>query len=249
MLALHPKGIILSGSPASVYEPGAPFLPPYVLESGLPVLGICFGMQGLTHTLGGRVAPAQQREYGPATVESLGENPLLPPGEYPVWMSHGDRIEQAPPGFVPLARSGNSPVAMIGDLQRHIFGVQFHPEVRHTPGGKELLRRFVVEVCGAQPDWTLDSIIHAAVKRIRQQVGGERVLVAVSGGGHLSGATPAGHPAPPVHRAAKAIVGTRIRTSAADRRPSLYFSVIRSGKTAKRTVRSPRPWIPMTDMA
>ena len=125
VLALRPKGIILSGSPASVYEPGAPFLPPYVLESRLPVLGICFGMQALTHTLGGRVAPAQQREYGPVTVESLGENPLLPPGEYPVWMSHGDRIEQAPPGFVPLARSGNSPVAMIGDLSRRIFGVQF----------------------------------------------------------------------------------------------------------------------------
>ena len=189
VLALHPKGIILSGSPASVYEPGAPFLPPYVLESGLPVLGICFGMQALTHTLGGRVAPAQQREYGPATVESLGENPLLPPGEYPVWMSHGDRIEQAPPGFVPLARSGNSPVAMIGDLNRRIFGVQFHPEVRHTPGGRELLRRFVVDVCGAQPDWTLESIIHAAVERIRQQVGGERVLVAVSGGVDSSVAT------------------------------------------------------------
>jgi len=189
VLALHPKGFILSGSPASVYEPGAPFLPPYVLESGLPILGICFGMQALTHTLGGRVAASQQREYGPAAVESLGDNPLLPPGEYPVWMSHGDRIEQAPPGFAPLARSANSPVAMIGNLQKRIFGVQFHPEVRHTPIGRELLRRFVVEVCGASPDWTLDSIIQTAVERIRAEVGGERVLVAVSGGVDSSVAT------------------------------------------------------------
>jgi GMP synthase (glutamine-hydrolysing) len=189
VLALHPKGIILSGSPASVYEPGAPFLPPYVLESGLPILGICYGLHLLTHALGGHVAASNKREFGLAQVESLAENPLLPPGEHRVWMSHGDRLEQAPPGFVLLGRSESSPLAMIGDLQKRIFGVQFHPEVRHTPGGKELLRRFVVDVCGAKPDWTLESIIHDAVERIRTLVGKERVLVAVSGGVDSSVAT------------------------------------------------------------
>lgn len=189
VLALQPKGIILSGSPASVYEPGAPFLPPYVLESGLPILGICFGMQALTHNLGGRVAAANKREYGLAQVVSTSGNPLLPPGEYRVWMSHGDRIEQAPAGFVSLGHSDNCPVAMMGDLEKKRFAVQFHPEVRHTPCGKELLRRFVVDVCGASPDWTLDSIINAAVERIRALVGEERVLVAVSGGVDSSVAT------------------------------------------------------------
>lgn len=189
VLALQPKGFILSGSPASVYEPGAPFIPAYVLESGLPILGICFGMQALTYALGGKVAPATRREYGLAQVESTGDNPLLPPGEHRVWMSHGDRIEQAPPGFISLAHTGNSPVAMMGNLETKRFGVQFHPEVHHTPGGKDFLRRFVVDVCGAKPDWTLDSIIQAATDRIRAQVGDERVLIAVSGGVDSSVAT------------------------------------------------------------
>ena len=180
--AIQPRGYILSGSPASVYAAGAPFVPAYVLESGLPILGICYGMQALTYALHGQVAPSGEREYGPAEVETVLDNPLLPPGSQPVWMSHGDRIEAPPPGFSILARSSNSPVAAMGDLARRLYGVQFHPEVHHTPGGKEILRRFVVEICGARPDWTPESIIQQSVERVRAQVGQERLLAAVSGG-------------------------------------------------------------------
>jgi len=189
VLALQPKGFILSGGPASVYEPGAPQVPGYVLQSGLPVLGICYGMQALTLALNGQVAPSKEREYGPAQLETILENPLIPNGAQRVWMSHGDRIESAPPGFVTLARSQNSPVAAMGDLQRRYFGVQFHPEVHHTPGGKEVLRRFVVDICQACPEWTPASIITSSIERIRQQVGAQRVLSAVSGGVDSSVAT------------------------------------------------------------
>ncbi len=182
VLALQPKGFILSGGPASVYAPGAPQVPTYVLESGLPVLGICYGMQALTHALGGKVAPAPQREYGRATLKTLVPNPLIPPGEQTVWMSHGDRIEEPPPGFQPLARTENAPVAAMGDLERRYFGVQFHPEVHHTPGGAEMLRRFAVEVCGARPDWTPENIIRQTVARVRAQVGAAQVVAGVSGG-------------------------------------------------------------------
>jgi len=182
VLAIRPKGFILSGGPASVYEPGAPQIPAYVLESGLPILGICYGMQALAHALGGKVAPAPEREYGPAEITTILPNPLLPEGKQRVWMSHGDRIEALPPGFVALAQSPNSPIAAMGHLPARRFGVQFHPEVHHTPGGKEILRRFVVDICGAKQDWTPESIINQAVARIRQQVGDERALAAVSGG-------------------------------------------------------------------
>ncbi len=182
VMAIHPKGFILSGGPASVYEPGAPQIPPYVLESGLPVLGICYGMQALTHALGGRVAPSVEREYGAAEIEVLVDNPLLPPGRPRVWMSHGDRIEQPPPGFQPLARSENSPIAAMGDQRARRYGLQFHPEVRHTPIGEEILRAFVLEICGARPEWTPASIIEEAISRIREQVGSERVIAGVSGG-------------------------------------------------------------------
>jgi GMP synthase (glutamine-hydrolysing) len=182
VLALKPKGFILSGGPNSAYEAGAPYILPYILESDLPVLGICYGMQALTYALGGRVAAATHREYGPATVETTHANPLLPPGSYPVWMSHGDRIEMAPPGFVTLARSDNSPVAAIGDTARGYYGVQFHPEVRHTPNGKLILQNFVRAICGCQANWTPDAIIAQSVDRIRHQVGNARVLAGVSGG-------------------------------------------------------------------
>jgi GMP synthase (glutamine-hydrolysing) len=152
-------------------------------------LGICYGMQALTASLGGRVAPASEREYGPAQMETLGPNPLLPPGNQPVWMSHGDRIEAPPDGFTILARSDNSPIAAMGDLRRSYFGVQFHPEVHHTPGGAEVLRRFAVGICHARPEWTPESIIASSVRRIRQQVGGEMVLSAASGGVDSSVAT------------------------------------------------------------
>ena len=188
-LALEPRGYILSGGPASIYEAAAPQIPAYVLASGKPVLGICYGMQALTHALGGRVAPSSQREYGPAEVNTLVENPLLTLGSQQVWMSHGDRIEAPPPGFQVLTRSDNSPVAAMGDLSRGYYGVQFHPEVRHTPGGAEILRRFVLGVCNARADWTPESIISASVERVRAQVGEEAVLSAVSGGVDSSVAT------------------------------------------------------------
>jgi GMP synthase (glutamine-hydrolysing) len=189
VLALNPKGFILSGGPASIYEPGAPFIPEYVFQTSAPVLGICYGMQALTHALGGQVAPSLQREYGPAEVIIEQETPILPAGAQPVWMSHGDRIETPPPGFSILGRSGNSPVAVMGDLERGYYGVQFHPEVHHTPRGLELLERFVVGVCGAQQDWTPQSIIQTSVERIRQQVGSAQVISAVSGGVDSSVAT------------------------------------------------------------
>lgn len=189
VLALKPKGFILSGGPASVYEPRAPTIPLYVLESRLPVLGICYGMQALTDALGGRVAASAKREYGQAEVEAIITNPLLPSGKRLVWMSHGDRIEQSPEGFITLASSLNSPLAAIGDLNRRYFGVQFHPEVRHTQGGNDILRRFAVEICAARPDWTPEAIITETIQRIQNQVGSERVIAAVSGGVDSSVAT------------------------------------------------------------
>jgi GMP synthase (glutamine-hydrolysing) len=180
--AIQPGGYILSGGPASVYAEGAPQVPGYVLDSGLPVLGICYGMQALTHALGGQVDPSSEREFGVATVKTTSPNPLTPVDEFPALMSHGDRITHPPEGFAPLAISENSPVAAMGDLARNYYGVQFHPEVSHTPGGGEMLRRFAVEICGVAPDWTPEHIIEAKVAEIREQVGDARVLAAVSGG-------------------------------------------------------------------
>jgi GMP synthase (glutamine-hydrolysing) len=186
ILSIQPKGFILSGGPKSVYEENAPFIQKFILESGLPILGICYGMQALTHALGGKVDPSADREYGHAEIE------LLPSASLPsfsllsnlskVWMSHGDKVTQLPDGFVALAKSGNSPFAAMGDMQRKYFGVQFHPEVHHTPNGIELLKHFAIDICGAKPDWTPASIIDDSVKRIREQVGDARVLAAVSGG-------------------------------------------------------------------
>jgi GMP synthase (glutamine-hydrolysing) len=189
VMALEPQGFILSGGPASIYEPGAPQIPDYVLNSGQPVLGICYGMQALTHVLGGKVAPSTEREYGLAQLKRTHLNPLLLQDEQRVWMSHGDRIVQLPHGFIRLAETMNSPIAAIGNLDKGYFGVQFHPEVRHTPLGKEILHRFVVDICHASPDWTPESIIQEAVKRIQEQVGNQRVLSAVSGGVDSSVAT------------------------------------------------------------
>jgi GMP synthase (glutamine-hydrolysing) len=189
VMSLDPRGFILSGSPASVYDQEAPFIPAYILESQLPILGICYGMQALTCALGGSVAPSVKREYGLAEVETTLANQLLPEGRRSVWMSHGDRIERPPEGFITLAHSANSPFAIIGDLKRRYFGVQFHPEVRHTQGGSEILRHFVVEICAARPDWTPESIIKEAIQHIQAQVGENRVLSAVSGGVDSSVAT------------------------------------------------------------
>ena len=184
VLALKPRGFIFSGGPASVYAAGAPRLPDYVLAQSVPVLGICYGMQLLAHRLGGRVAPAARREYGPAEVTLTADVPLLFPlsSDPRVWMSHGDRIEAVPPGFEVLAHSTNSPVAAMGDLERRLYGLQFHPEVVHTVRGREILRCFAVEVCGCVPDWTPAAFIEQAVAAIRAQVGTGQIVCGLSGG-------------------------------------------------------------------
>jgi len=181
---LRPKGIVLSGGPASVYEPGAPQLPDYVLSSGLPVLGICYGMQLLAHHLGGEVAPSERREYGHAMVYvDDPSSPLLAdlPPSFPVWMSHGDQVVRLPPGFRVLAHSDNSPTAAMADDGR-LFGLQFHPEVVHTPLGKEIIRNFLYRVCGCRGDWTPRNFVAQAIEEIRHTVGNGRVLCALSGG-------------------------------------------------------------------
>ncbi len=181
IMSIQPKGFILSGGPRSVYEEGAPYIQKFILDSGLPILGICYGMQALTHALGGQVDSSAQREYGPAELQALIPGTMLDAISR-VWMSHGDRITRMPEGFIALAKSDHSPFAAMGDMQRKYFGVQFHPEVHHTPNGAQLLQHFAVDICGAKPEWTPASIIEEAVTRIRAQVGNERVLAAVSGG-------------------------------------------------------------------
>ena len=181
ILSMHPKGFILSGGPRSVYEEGAPYIQKFIFDTGLPILGICYGMQALTHALGGQVDPSARREYGPAEIEPTMPGTMLD-AISKVWMSHGDRITKLPEGFVALARTGNSPLAAMGDMKRKYFGVQFHPEVHHTPNGHKLLEHFVVDICSAKREWTPKSIIEDAVEKIQKQIGKERVLAAVSGG-------------------------------------------------------------------
>ncbi len=181
---LNPKGFILSGGPASVYARQAPLAPAYIYESHLPVLGICYGMQVLTKPLGGQVAPGGKREYGHAILHlSDAELPLFAglPTSSPVWMSHADRIEEMPPGFSALAYTENSPVAVIGNNE-NIFGLQFHPEVAHTPEGKNILKNFVYRVCGCQGNWTMGNFISESIAKIKKQVGKGKVINALSGG-------------------------------------------------------------------
>lgn len=183
-LSLSPSAFILSGGPASVYEEGAPYLPPYVLRSGLPVLGICYGMQLLAQAFGGKVAPAPKKEFGPAILEVLNPSPLflgMPP-KFQVWMSHGDRVEDLPPDFVALARTENSPFAVIAHKHLPIFGLQFHPEVVHTPLGREIIANFLFKVCNLSPSWTTSSFIEESVERIREKVKEDEAVAAISGG-------------------------------------------------------------------
>jgi GMP synthase (glutamine-hydrolysing) len=182
--ALAPKGFILSGGPASVYAPDAPLLPRAILDSGLPILGICYGMQVLAHQLDGAVQPGDKREYGPAVVR-VSDPPApifkdLPP-EFAVWMSHGDVVTDLPPGFVAAATSDNSPAAAMWDRDG-LFGIQFHPEVVHTSFGSELIRNFLFEVCGCAATWTAASFVDQTVAEIRERVGSGRVICALSGG-------------------------------------------------------------------
>jgi GMP synthase (glutamine-hydrolysing) len=180
---LNPKGVVLSGGPASVYAPGAPALPPWVLEQGLPVLGICYGLQLLAQAHGGRVAPADRREYGPATLEVVDAEAPLFAGLAPrldVWMSHGDHVLEPPPGFTVIAASANAPIAAIG--RENVVGIQFHPEVAHTPLGANLIGNFLRSVCGCRSTWDAGSFVETAVADIKEKVGDERVLLGLSGG-------------------------------------------------------------------
>ena len=185
VMALNPHGFILSGGPSSVYEPDAPKLPAYVLESDLPVLGICYGMQLLAHNLGGRVAATQRREYGSALLQvtDLGCSLFSElPFALPVWMSHGDRIELLPGGFAVVAQTDNSPIAAMAHPGRRLYGLQFHPEVIHTPQGADILRNFLRKVCDLRGTWTPAHFVGEAVEAIRQQVGEGQVLCGLSGG-------------------------------------------------------------------
>ena len=187
--SLNPKGYILSGGPASVYAANAPHLPNYILTTEKPILGICYGMQLLTDHLGGQVDPSLEREYGLAKIELL--NPSHVPlfsqiqaadSNIAVWMSHGDRVTKLPPGFKTLARSENSPYAAIGNVERGLYGLQFHPEVTHTPQGKALLKAFLYDVCGCRGGWTAGNFIQESIAHIRATVGRRKVVCGLSGG-------------------------------------------------------------------
>jgi GMP synthase (glutamine-hydrolysing) len=189
VLALAPKAFILSGGPNSVYDDGAPTLPPYVLDQPVPVLGICYGMQLLAYNLGGKVAPSQHREYGPANLEITDpDSPLFQStinnqqSAINVWMSHGDRLDAPPPGFHVIARSTNSPIAAMADPDRKLYGIQFHPEVKHTPQGTTIIRNFLFDVAKCDPSWTPDSFIEESIAQIRSRVGGDQVICGLSGG-------------------------------------------------------------------
>ena len=182
--SLHPTGIILSGGPSSVYEEGAPKSSPKVFELGVPVLGICYGLQLIADQLGGKVDASARREYGKAILKIDKGEDLLQGlnGSTPVWMSHGDALSQIPAGFEPIAHTENAPICAIRNPARKIFGVQFHPEVAHTPDGKKILSNFLFKVCGAKGDWTPAHFIQQSIQEIRNKVGSARVLCALSGG-------------------------------------------------------------------
>ncbi len=184
ILARRPRGIVLSGGPASVYAEGAPRLDPALLELGVPVMGICYGMQLLAHSLGGRVEQAEVGEFGRSQL-LVGEGGMLLaglPAEQTCWMSHRDTVYEPPPGFAALASSTGSPVAAIEDRERSIYGIQFHPEVVHTPYGTEILTRFLTEACGCEPSWSPAGIVEEQIRRIREQVGEGEVICGLSGG-------------------------------------------------------------------
>jgi GMP synthase (glutamine-hydrolysing) len=184
--AYAPVGIILSGGPNSVYDEGAPTADPGIVDLGVPVLGICYGMQLLAHLTGGDVRPHGEREYGRAELEVLADDGLFagfPPGtRTPVWMSHGDRVEVPPEEWRVLARSGNTPVAAFAHRTRPVYGVQFHPEVAHTPRGAEVVHNFLFRICGAKPTWTPGRFVQDTVAEVRETIGDRRALCGLSGG-------------------------------------------------------------------
>jgi len=184
IVSRRPKGIVFSGGPSSVYQEGAPQCAVSLYDAGIPILGICYGMQLMARQLGGTVSPAERREYGKTELEVLDGSGLFRGLEdrERCWMSHGDRVDAPPPGFAVTARTAHSPVAAMADPVRKLFGLQFHPEVRHTPRGVQILQRFLYEVCGCRGDWTMSSFLEDAVAQIRREVGDGRVLCALSGG-------------------------------------------------------------------
>jgi GMP synthase (glutamine-hydrolysing) len=179
-----PRGIILSGGPASVYAEGAPKLERGLLELGVPVMGICYGMQLLVHELGGKVEEAEVGEFGRSDLSVIEPGRLLKgmPREQTCWMSHRDTVIEPPPGFIALASSSVSPVAAVEDAERGVYGIQFHPEVVHTPYGQEILNRFLTEICGCELTWSAAGIVEDQIERIRRQVGDGRVICGLSGG-------------------------------------------------------------------
>lgn len=186
--ANRPKGIILSGGPASVTNVGRPQWSKAIMKEGVPILGICYGMQLMAQSMGGRVGRAKHREFGRAELLVQDESDLFrglaEKSPFSVWMSHGDRIEMLPPGFKSIARTANSPIAAMKSVgrQRRFYGLQFHPEVAHTTHGSRILKNFVRHICGAKPTWTMGSFLHDSIAHIREQVGEEHVLCALSGG-------------------------------------------------------------------
>ena len=189
----NPKGIILSGGPSSVYDKNAPVIPKEVFNLNTPILGICYGMQLTAHLLGGKVERSSHREYGSADLIIDDDRELLK-GVAPklrtsnsepttiVWMSHGDRIKKMPKGFIAIAHSKNSPICAMKDIKRKIFDVQFHPEVVHTPKGRQIIKNFLFQICKCKPTWTMESFIDTAVKEIRERVDGKGVVCGISGG-------------------------------------------------------------------
>ena len=182
--AASPSAIILSGGPASVYAPDAPSVDAGVFELGVPVLGFCYGQQITTATLGGEVGHTEAGEYGPARIVRSGESQLLAgtPEEQTVWMSHRDAVIQVPEGFVVTSSTANCPVASMEAPERRIYATQFHPEVRHTEYGRQILSNFLFGICGLADSWTMDNIVEEKVDEIREKVGDKRVILGLSGG-------------------------------------------------------------------
>lgn len=182
--SLSPKGIFLSGGPASVYANGAPICNKEIFNMGIPIFGICYGMQLMAHLLGGKVEPTITREYGFANLSIDNQDDLFNGLDYNqmVWMSHGDSVLQVPDGFKTLAHTDNLPIASMADNSRKFFGLQFHPEVVHTPSGKDIIANFLYRVCGCNPTWTMSSFINKSISEIKERVGKDNVICAVSGG-------------------------------------------------------------------
>jgi GMP synthase (glutamine-hydrolysing) len=183
--SMNPKGIILSGGPASVYDQDAPLPAAELFELGIPILGICYGLQVIAHRLGGRVDPSAKKEYGPALVSIDDASDIfrgIEGDRTQVWMSHGDALVKIPPGFEPIAHSPSSPICAVRNKERKIYGVQFHPEVAHTARGKEILKNFVYTICGCRGGWNAGSFVEGKTGEIRAAVGGQNVICALSGG-------------------------------------------------------------------